>query len=89
MIAGFTHWTIWTVIAHPLRVGNSVNGWGGILSCISEATLLGGIIGIWHHKNCHVRGCWRLGHIDPAVGNPACRRHHSLGHLHGTSQGAA
>jgi hypothetical protein len=42
---------------------------------------------VLRHHNCHVDGCrsvWTS--TDPAVHAPACRRHHSLGHLHGETQ---
>ncbi len=38
------------------------------------------------HHNCHVDGCKSVHtSIDPEVHAPACRRHHSHGHLHGTA----
>ena len=54
--------------------------WSGIGSDIGEITLLGAIIAAYRHKNCNVKGCWRIGHIDPEHGHPACRKHHSLRH---------
>ena len=39
VVASFEHWTIWGVLAHPLRPGNPVDGWGGILSSLSEYTI--------------------------------------------------
>lgn len=36
-------------------------------------------VGVWYrHRNCHARGCWRLGRY-PTTDGPwmTCRRHHS------------
>ncbi len=49
--------------------------WSGIGT---QITLLVGIIAAIRHHNCHVKGCWRLGHKDPLHGYPACRAHHSM-----------
>lgn len=57
----------------------------GFLTSLPQWMLISGLF-LWHH-NCHVKGCWRFGHIDPKVGRHACPPHHSLGHLHGVSQG--
>ena len=51
--------------------------WSGIAT---QASLLGGMVALYRHKNCHVTWCWRLGHIDPEHGHPACRHHHSHRH---------
>lgn len=37
-----------------------------------------GIAWLRHH-NCHVKGCWRLGHLHPEHGRPVCRHHHPAG----------
>lgn len=47
--------------------------WSGIGSDLGEITLLGAIVGMARHKNCHVQGCWRLGH--PHEGVVRCRKH--------------
>lgn len=65
------HW-FW----HPLT-GLGYQFWSGIGSDLGEITLLAAIIGLYRHRNCHVSGCWRLGHQDPEHGFPACRHHHS------------
>lgn len=51
--------------------------WSGIAT---QATLCVAAAAFIRHKNCHVKWCWRLGHIDPETHHPACRRHHSHGH---------
>lgn len=48
--------------------------WSGIATQMSVAVAA---ILVIRHKNCHVKGCWRLGHIDPKNHHPACRKHHS------------
>lgn len=57
--------------------------WSGFGSDIVEFTLFGSAVAAWKHHQCHRKGCWRLGHLDPKHGFPACRRHHSRGHLVG------
>lgn len=49
--------------------------WSGFGSDIGEVTLIAAVLGAARHKNCHVKGCWRLGHSDPEHGHPVCRRH--------------
>jgi hypothetical protein len=66
----------WSQLLHPLA-GNGYQFWSGIGSDAGEAALLGGVVVLLRHRNCHVKGCWRLGHLDPEHGHPACRRHHS------------
>lgn len=61
---------------HPLH-GLGYQFWSGIGSDFGEASLVTGIAVLLRHRNCHVKGCWRLGHADPEHGYPACRRHHS------------
>lgn len=51
--------------------------WSGFGSDLGEATIIGAVIAAARHRNCHVKGCWRLGHPDPEHGFPACRHHHS------------
>lgn len=51
--------------------------WSGFGSDLGEITLIAAVVAAARHKNCHVKGCWRLGHPDPEHGHPACRRHHS------------
>lgn len=48
--------------------------WSGFAT---QITVLVALVTALRHRNCYVRRCWRLGHIDPAHGHPACRRHHS------------
>jgi len=51
--------------------------WGGFLSCISEVTIIGGLVAVYRKHSCHEPRCWRLGH-HPVTGTPyvACRKHH-------------
>ena len=50
--------------------------WSGFGSDLGEVTLLAGVLGLWRHHNCHVKGCPRLGR--PVEGTPyvACPKHH-------------
>lgn len=51
--------------------------WSGIAT---QASIIFAVTAGYRHRNCHVRWCWRLGHIDPETHHPACRRHHSQRH---------
>lgn len=90
-----------TYLLHPLGycTGTKIqvrdclgyNSWSGILSDIGEVALVGAvatvILGLWHHHNCHVAGCWRLTwHANPETGHPECKVHHPdpHGYLKGT-----
>lgn len=71
---------------HPLY-GDGYQFWSGIAGSFLTSLpgwLVAGAMFL-RHKNCHVKGCYRPGHIDPAVHAPACKKHHSLGHLHGSA----
>lgn len=85
--AASAHTYIWHSGLHYFGIDNTSGPWygfwSGFGSDLGEITLLGAVIAAYRHKNCHVKGCPRLGHIDPAVHAPACKRHHSHGHLHG------
>jgi hypothetical protein len=50
--------------------------WSGFGSDLGEATLVAGLLAVFRHHNCHVRGCARLGR--PVDGTPylACPKHH-------------
>lgn len=74
---------------HPLTNGPGYNFWSGIAGSFvsswlpNPSVLLVGFLWLRHH-NCHVDGCKSVRtSIDPLVHAPACRRHHSLRHLHG------
>src|SRR5215472_19120722 len=74
MLASLGSWFS-TYALHPLE-GLGYQWWSGMGSCLSYIS--GPTIALtawWHHKNCHVRGCWRKGHPDPEHGHPVCRRH--------------
>jgi len=80
-------WSFLPHLIHPLS-GDGYQFWSGIGSDFGEASILTAIIVGFRHRNCHVRGCWHLGHADPEHGFPACKRHHSKRHLHGLDPNA-
>jgi hypothetical protein len=49
--------------------------WSGFGSDLGEVTLIGAVLAGARHRNCHFKGCWRLGHPDPEHGHPVCRGH--------------
>jgi hypothetical protein len=50
--------------------------YSGILPALAIVSLLGAAVQALRHHNCHVKGCWRMGH--PVEGTPyvACHVHH-------------
>lgn len=51
--------------------------WSGFGANFGEFALLGGIIAVVRHHNCHVKGCWRM-KSHPVEGTPfvVCKKHH-------------
>ena len=53
--------------------------WSGFGSDIGEIAIIGGLLQILHHHNCHVKGCWRIARhtyqMDGAE-YKLCRKHH-------------
>jgi hypothetical protein len=50
--------------------------WSGFGSDIGEATLVVGVVAVWRHHNCHVKGCARLGRHVEGTPYVACPKHH-------------
>ena len=48
-----------------------------ISGVVADLGLLGGLTLVFRRLNCHVKGCWRIGHHD-VEGTPykVCRKHH-------------
>jgi hypothetical protein len=46
--------------------------WSGIAT---QASLLFAGIGYWIHRNCHIKGCWRIGQHSFKHYN-LCKKHH-------------
>jgi hypothetical protein len=50
--------------------------WSGIGADLGEFAI---VAVIWHHLNCHVKGCWRIaGHRNPQTGFRSCMRHRRI-----------
>jgi hypothetical protein len=50
--------------------------WSGFGSDIGEATILVGIVTVYRHHNCHVKGCAHLGRRVDGTPYVACPKHH-------------
>lgn len=51
--------------------------WGGFLSCLSEVTIIGGLLAIYRKHTCHEPRCWRLArHVVAGTPYIVCRKHH-------------
>jgi hypothetical protein len=66
-------------LLHVLGVDNEAGRWyafwSGFGSDLSEAAIVGAVLGGYRKHNCHARGCWRIGrHV--VDGTPWCNRHH-------------
>lgn len=64
----FWHHFSWLVADHGPFYG-PVSGW------VSDLGIFGAPLVLYRKHNCHVRGCWRIGH-HPAGHHIVCRRHH-------------
>jgi hypothetical protein len=60
----------------PLH-GDGYNFWSGPGSDFGEATIIIAILAWWKHRNCQVKGCWRINLTHPTdAGHYVCKRHH-------------
>jgi hypothetical protein len=50
--------------------------WSGFGGAIPDFLILGSIITVYRHHNCHVKGCWRLGKQVDGTPYLACPMHH-------------
>ncbi|HEY5092403.1 MAG TPA: hypothetical protein VII60_03990 [Acidimicrobiales bacterium] len=50
--------------------------WSGFGSDIGEATIVVGLVTVYRHHNCHVKGCARLGRRVDGTPYVACPKHH-------------
>jgi hypothetical protein len=74
----------WTDSAHwflrytgaDAEAGTWYGFWSGFGGAIPDFLILGSIVTVYRHHNCHVKGCLRLG--KPVEGTPylACPLHH-------------
>lgn len=69
---------LWYIFIHATGIDSQQSRfydfWSGVATQLSVVGAL--VVGL-RHKNCHVKGCWRIGHLDPLVGWVACKRHHT------------
>lgn len=50
--------------------------WSGFGSDLGELVIVGGIITMVRHHNCHVKGCWLVGRKVEGTPYVACHNHH-------------
>ena len=77
-VCPFPHLSWWAQYLHPGQLRTPCGGywaWSGILSDLGEVTLIAAVVTLLQRRNCHVNGCWRLGHADPVHGFPVCLTH--------------
>lgn len=67
-------WWWWTkhFIGIENASGTTYLFWSGF---VGDLALFAAVIAFARHKNCHVKGCWHLGHPDPVHGHPTCKTH--------------
>jgi hypothetical protein len=71
------HWLLnFTGTNIPTNGSKWYNFWSGFGSDIAEFAIIGSVIGLYHHHNCAVKGCYRLSHFD-VKGTPykTCHKH--------------
>ena len=72
--------SVWHSWIDPLQ-GNPYLFWSGIAGATAVFSgSIGGAILWWHHVNCHVDGCKRLGKPVHGTSFWACRIHHPHRH---------
>ena len=49
--------------------------WSGFGSDLGEIAIVGGLVTLVRHHNCHERGCWRLGKHTTPEGFKLCKQH--------------
>lgn len=75
MFNSLFHWFL-TVTGSNNTSGTWYGFWSGFGSDLTEFALLGTVIGLFRHHNCHVKGCFRIGH-HPVEGTnyKTCHKH--------------
>jgi hypothetical protein len=79
----------WSSVQHWLAVHSGTdipngqysvyyNFWSGIGSDIGEVVLIGGLVTLVRHHNCHNKGCWRIGLHTTNTGYKLCKTHVAL-----------
>lgn len=48
----------------------------GFGSDLGEVALIGSAVALFRHRNCHVKGCWRMGKQVEGTPYLACHVHH-------------
>ena len=70
------HWTGSDNVSGP-----EYGFWSGFGSDLGEFAIVGSLLALVRHRNCEVKGCWRLGRHTTAAGHHVCRKHHPEDHL--------
>lgn len=73
------HWVEIKTGVQPLVPNPLYNFWSGFGSDIGEVAIVGGLVTLVRHHNCHARGCFRLGKHEyemDGVRYKLCRTHH-------------
>jgi hypothetical protein len=73
--ADSSHWFL-RYTGADAEAGTWYGFWSGFGGAIPDFLILGSIVTVYRHHNCHVKGCLRLG--KPVEGTPylACPLHH-------------
>lgn len=70
---------VWAWFLHHFGIDNTAGPWygfwSGFGSDLQEFAIFSALIVGLRHKNCRVKGCWRMGHADPDHGHPICHTH--------------
>lgn len=53
--------------------------WSGVFAAIEGLSFFAVAFAGVRHLNCHVTGCWRVGHLPTDGGHKVCKKHHPSG----------
>jgi hypothetical protein len=71
-----THW-FWWLTGSRDETGRAYGFWSGFGGSIPDFLILGSIVAVVRHRNCHVTGCKKIRtHLVPGTPYRACPKHH-------------
>ena len=73
------NWLLHFIGVRPDAASGAYQFWSGFGSDLGELTLIGALLGIYRHHNCHVEGCARLGKHEYEMNGAKyklCAKHH-------------
>jgi hypothetical protein len=81
LLVAFWHWCL-HLFFHTTGAENGGAGstwygfWSGFGGAVPDFLILGGLVTLYRHHNCHVKGCPRIGKSVEGTPYKACHLHH-------------